>query len=64
MPTPSILIAPIARGDVELPNDDANDTVPLFVLFSSKLLLNQAMITTFHASNRKIGFLRNFGSKR
>lgn len=33
MPTLLILIAPIARGNVELPNNGANDTVQLLVFF-------------------------------
>ncbi len=33
MPTPSIWIAPIAGGNVELPNNGTNDTMLLLVFF-------------------------------
>ncbi len=42
MPTPSILIAPIARGNEELPLDGANDTIQLLVfscLYNKRILL-------------------------
>ncbi len=46
MPTPSILIAPIARGHEELPLDVANNTIQLLVFFLFMFLFNKAMITT------------------